>query len=97
MDNEDVNNSWEASSSVLAGTVTSNHPLLIGKHHPAHNRTASGFVDDIAIWDKELNDVQIQQLFNQESPTSVEYSNFCLLYTSPSPRDRQKSRMPSSA
>ena len=24
-------------------------------------------------------------------------SEFCLLYTSPSPRDRQKSRMPSSA
>ena len=24
-------------------------------------------------------------------------ANFCLLYTSPSPRDRQKSRMPSSA
>ena len=24
-------------------------------------------------------------------------SRFCLLYTSPSPRDRQKSRMPSSA
>ena len=26
-----------------------------------------------------------------------ELRNFCLLYTSPSPRDRQKSRMPSSA
>ena len=26
-----------------------------------------------------------------------EYSSSCLLYTSPSPRDRQKSRMPSSA
>ena len=26
-----------------------------------------------------------------------EYSTTCLLYTSPSPRDRQKSRMPSSA
>ena len=25
------------------------------------------------------------------------YHNVCLLYTSPSPRDRQKSRMPSSA
>ena len=25
------------------------------------------------------------------------YSSYCLLYTSPSPRDRQKSRMPSSA
>ena len=27
----------------------------------------------------------------------VTYKNTCLLYTSPSPRDRQKSRMPSSA
>ena len=27
----------------------------------------------------------------------LENSNTCLLYTSPSPRDRQKSRMPSSA
>ena len=26
-----------------------------------------------------------------------EWSKVCLLYTSPSPRDRQKSRMPSSA
>ena len=26
-----------------------------------------------------------------------EWTNICLLYTSPSPRDRQKSRMPSSA
>ena len=29
-------------------------------------------------------------------PTDTVYG-FCLLYTSPSPRDRQKSRMPSSA
>ena len=27
----------------------------------------------------------------------AEHHNICLLYTSPSPRDRQKSRMPSSA
>ena len=27
----------------------------------------------------------------------LENSNFCLLYTSPSPRDRTRSRMPSSA
>ena len=26
-----------------------------------------------------------------------DFYNYCLLYTSPSPRDRQKSRMPSSA
>ena len=30
-------------------------------------------------------------------PPSVAFTNNCLLYTSPSPRDRQKSRMPSSA
>ena len=29
--------------------------------------------------------------------TFIQKFNFCLLYTSPSPRDRQKSRMPSSA
>ena len=29
--------------------------------------------------------------------TDTERSSDCLLYTSPSPRDRQKSRMPSSA
>ena len=29
-------------------------------------------------------------------PESVKHKN-CLLYTSPSPRDRQRSRMPSSA
>ena len=38
----------------------------------------------------------------QETPKRVvkafkEYFKGCLLYTSPSPRDRQKSRMPSSA
>ena len=31
------------------------------------------------------------------SETSIVKKNICLLYTSPSPRDRQKSRMPSSA
>ena len=30
-------------------------------------------------------------------PTKPEQSDFCLLYTSPSPRDRTRSRMPSSA
>ena len=32
-----------------------------------------------------------------EESASMEYTYRCLLYTSPSPRDRQKSRMPSSA
>ena len=32
-----------------------------------------------------------------EKFTKMSIDNICLLYTSPSPRDRQKSRMPSSA
>ena len=32
-----------------------------------------------------------------QSIASITLGDFCLLYTSPSPRDRQKSRMPSSA
>ena len=35
--------------------------------------------------------------FTFDLERAIEIINFCLLYTSPSPRDRQKSRMPSSA
>ena len=38
-----------------------------------------------------------QERFNKFTELSTEVNNICLLYTSPSPRDRQKSRMPSSA
>ena len=34
---------------------------------------------------------------NLTQPRPPKFDNICLLYTSPSPRDRQKSRMPSSA
>ena len=35
--------------------------------------------------------------FEMIDSTGYPWSHICLLYTSPSPRDRQKSRMPSSA
>ena len=38
-----------------------------------------------------------QSPFNQSTIAPDEAAKVCLLYTSPSPRDRQKSRMPSSA
>ena len=37
------------------------------------------------------------QIFEQSPVLELIHGNTCLLYTSPSPRDRQKSRMPSSA
>ena len=36
-------------------------------------------------------------VFQKDFQWYVRYNKVCLLYTSPSPRDRQKSRMPSSA
>ena len=41
---------------------------------------------------KELKEEKMKEWIK-----SGEVSMFCLLYTSPSPRDRQKTRMPSSA
>ena len=49
---------------------------------------------------KDLFDVSeiAKQRFNQANDVlGFDIANICLLYTSPSPRDRQKSRMPSSA
>ena len=39
----------------------------------------------------------VLHLIQDSSARTVTWPNSCLLYTSPSPRDRQKSRMPSSA
>ena len=52
----------------------------------ANSQTASGGVSSVTV------PVQGAQFVN------AQWSDYsCLLYTSPSPRDRQKSRMPSSA
>ena len=46
----------------------------------------------ISVEEKDLKKVELEHLQIQKK-----YMKACLLYTSPSPRDRQKSRMPSSA
>ena len=45
---------------------------------------------------KEIPDTETS-INELASSSPLEVYKFCLLYTSPSPRDRQKSRMPSSA
>ena len=50
--------------------------------------------------DEETSDTLSTLIKNAERDGSLSHGLFrlpCLLYTSPSPRDRQKSRMPSSA
>ena len=45
-----------------------------------------------------LQNLWLHEIANPEPDNAVPYSfNACLLYTSPSPRDRTRSRMPSSA
>ena len=46
------------------------------------------------VWAFEV--ASFYSMFHQD-PVGRNKVNICLLYTSPSPRDRQKSRMPSSA
>ena len=45
----------------------------------------------------EIYDVDLSKKISDEQFSDIAQAFFCLLYTSPSPRDRQKSRMPSSA
>ena len=59
-----------------------------------HNFTATtGNAFKLALYDNEATLSKSTTAFQQTPNTP----NTCLLYTSPSPRDRQKSRMPSSA
>ena len=57
-------------------------------------------ISDLNDISEKLNDNfdnQALVTINDKSEYQTQNDNFCLLYTSPSPRDRQKSRMPSSA
>ena len=56
----------------------------------------SDFVPDYAK--RELKDFFIKdENYLETIPEHLEVSSSCLLYTSPSPRDMRRSRMPSSA
>ena len=56
---------------------------------------------DNTLWEVEpvilRAEERLAEFLAQSYPRVLERHTLCLLYTSPSPRDRQKSRMPSSA
>ena len=56
--------------------------------------TLKGLIQKKTITENETGD---QNDKPNDNIRNGQYENPCLLYTSPSPRDRQKSRMPSSA
>src|SRR5665811_481413 len=64
---------------------------LIFNSHSTGNDFAT-FVEGVLLWDESMADTAARYLKAHPQSRMV-----CLLYTSPSPRDRTRSRMPSSA
>ena len=68
-------------------------------HTPTYESRGAKTCIDITLTsrlDVSVKNWHVNQDFNGSDHNNIEYY-ICLLYTSPSPRDRQKSRMPSSA
>ena len=61
-------------------------------------KIAPGQIISIAAKQLQIDSVPLEAMLGSVAKeASMENANFCLLYTSPSPRDRTRSRMPSSA
>ena len=73
----------------IGTTGTATNTVQVLGETKASNALVSG-ISSLAIYQGFIDD-------NAEFGNSNIDINSCLLYTSPSPRDRQKSRMPSSA
>ena len=73
---------------------TLNNPKAfnVGRFDPSEENIGTGMVGAPAC-----GDVMKLQIKCEPSGNTHVIKDVCLLYTSPSPRDRQKSRMPSSA
>ena len=94
------------SSSRLLDLTQATRENVLGKFNDANKRMIRineeneklliQMKDDAYVGNTELNEriTELVKTFNQQRPNTP---NTCLLYTSPSPRDRQKTRMPSSA
>ena len=75
--------------------MSETHRILLSvKGHPYERQAFYDIFDNMDYLDWTLVEQPASQaLFNVKQAEVYD----CLLYTSPSPRDRQKSRMPSSA
>ena len=69
---------------------------LITENH-ALKRSEIDMLDKWFSMEEDLGNMQMEIFDMKTQMNRIESLIDCLLYTSPSPRDRQKSRMPSSA
>ena len=63
----------------------------------ADNGSTDDLASAVAQWRKALPGLRVVDASRDRGVSVARNVGICLLYTSPSPRDRQKSRMPSSA
>ena len=88
----------------MGGLSKATHNLVVQKdlYNTAASHTSSGY-DLWAFWDDNKEklrawyEVAQNVALIQPSSAFIERMFSCLLYTSPSPRDKRQSRMPSSA
>ena len=69
------------------------------KNQPVRNKVTNRLNSDTYTIEKNCATAETKLITDESEDDDNELTieNVCLLYTSPSPRDRQKSRMPSSA
>src|SRR5678809_1414649 len=70
---------------------------LASKHELHPTQIAAWKREAIGKLSKVFDDKGAEIQANRDAEVTKLHAKICLLYTSPSPRDRQKSRMPSSA
>ena len=80
-----VQSLWISSQEQINVVMTGGEPLL------QLNQTLVDYFKNHGVY------IAIETNGTLEAPSGIDWICVCLLYTSPSPRDRQKSRMPSSA
>ena len=89
----------------LGGGYAYTNANTIGKGNFGGN--FAGNIDEVGIWNSALSSAAVTEIYNSGVPNDLDeltnasdptaWYRICLLYTSPSPRDRTRSRMPSSA
>ena len=88
---------------LLVGSVDNNRELVFGNFvvdTEASERAQIELLQQRQIWNNQRNLVAVGQaepIWGNSVSFDEKWDGDCLLYTSPSPRDRTRSRMPSSA
>ena len=92
--NEEVNTFLK---NIIKNKSLSNGYIFYGAEGLGKKQTALQFIKEIFKQFSPNENVEERITNNNHPDFLIIEPNSCLLYTSPSPRDRQKSRMPSSA